>query len=185
MNANVTEDSVNKVFIENYNCKVQLKDNGNLSCATSGRLLTVALFVVGMLFIYGSIFIIGWDLPQGRMHSSSLFWGALVFITGIFFQWRCHLRKKELGTFEIDREKRLVGKSGMDAGYSFDYITRLRLALDWTALGRIHKMPPVPYWLFIHFRNGRKIRIATGRRDEINQVLGWMRDAGISGVEWV
>ncbi len=181
----ISEQSTRQTFIENHDCKVEVGEHGSLLCSTSGKLVTVVLFVLGMLMIYGSIFIIGWDLPQGRMHSSSLIWGAMVFLGGIFFQWRCLRRKKEMGVFEINREKRLVRKESVGSGYSFDYITHLRLSRDWTAIVRPGRVPPIPNWLFIHFKNGHRIRVATGRRREVNQVLSWMKDAGVPGVEWV
>lgn len=138
-----------------------------------------------MLLIYASIVIIGWDLPKGRIHSASIFSGSIVFLIGIFFQWRCMRRKKELGKFEVNSQTRTIRKPGIGSTYSFDYVNRLRMTVDFTAVVRLHQLSSTPYWLFVHFKNGHQIRVATGRRDEIISVLRWMKDAGIPGVEWV
>ena len=93
--------------------------------------------------------------------------------------------KKELGKFELNSQTRIISKPGTGATYSYDYVNRLRMTVDFTAIVRLHQLSSTPYWLFIHFKNGRQIRVATGRRDEIISVLRWMKDAGIPGVEWV
>ncbi len=90
-----------------------------------------------------------------------------------------------MGVYNIDSNLRLIAKPGIDAGISFEYITQLRFAKDWTAIQPLNQVPYVLYWLFIHFINGLRIRIATGRRDEIMHILRWLRDAGMPAVEWV
>ena len=155
-----------------------------MRCETSGRLLSIVLFVVGMLMIYGSIVIIGWELPQGRIHSSSLLAGSSVFLVGIFCQWRCLRRQKELGAYEIDRSTRLFRKSGAPAGISFDAVSRLRLTSNLAAAATRAFLPGFSYWLFVHFKSGQQIRLAMGKKTELKQVLAWLKESGVPGVEW-
>ena len=181
----ISESSTEQVFIDNPNCKAAVNEQGDLECTTSGRFVTIVLFVVGMLFIYASIVIIGWELPSGRIHSSTLIYGSIVFLLGILCQWRSYRRQKETGAFEICISAETIRKQGKQTGYPFDYITRLRITRNWTAMARIQHMLPVPFWLFIHFKNGHRIRIASGRREEVMELLKWMRSAGVPCVDWV
>ena len=172
-----------RTLVENPHCRVRLEE-GVLHCSTRGRFVTMTLFAIGMGLVYVTIVIVGWDLPRGRIHSSSLFAGAGVFLVSVLFQWRCLRRQKEMGRFRIDRSNQSIRKPGLAPVYTFEQITHLRLARDWSAVRRLGDIPPMPYWLFIHFRNGHKIRVATGQRKELRDVLHWMRDAGLPGVEW-
>ncbi|MEM8485549.1 MAG: hypothetical protein AAF564_08355 [Bacteroidota bacterium] len=181
----ISESSTQQEFINNPNCSVSVDERGDLLCATSGRFVTIVLFVVGMLFIYASIVIIGWELPSGRIHSSTLLSGTFVFLLGILCQWRSYRRQKEMGNFEISVSAQVIRKQGKQTGYPFDYITRLRITRNWTAMARIQHILPIPVWLFIHFKNGHRIRVATGRRDEVMELLKWMRAADIPCVDWV
>lgn len=90
-----------------------------------------------------------------------------------------------MGVFKIDSNTHRITKPGMGSGFSFDYITRLRIAVDWTAIQSLNQIPHAQYWLFIHFKNGHQIRIATGRRTELMEILRWLRDADVPAAEWV
>ena len=52
-------------------------------------------------------------------------------------------------------------------------------------MARIQHILPIPFWLFIHFKNGHRIRVASGRREEVMALLKWMRTADIPCVDWV
>ena len=173
------------VLVDNSHSKVVADEFDVLHCRTAGRGLTIALFIVGMLLIYVSIVVIGWDLPQGRMHSSSLLSGAGIFLTGILFQWRCMRRQKEMGQFEIDKSTRVLRKIGRPIGLTFDAVSRVRLAVNPLGVFMPAFFPYMPMWLFIHFKDGQKYRIAMGKKDALAQVLGWLKESGITEVDWV
>ena len=176
---NLTEKAYSETLVDNFNCTVEMNEGERLHCITTGKFTTLLLFVLGMLMIYGSIVIIGWRLPEGELHIPSLLGGTAVFLAGLYFQWGCLRRKREMGAFVIDRDTRQIRKHGVPAGLSFDAVNRLRMTLCISGIFNRAFFPTFPRWLFVHFKDGRQIRIAMGRRAELIPVVEWLKSSGV------
>lgn len=177
------EKTHTETLVDNLNCTVEMIEGERLHCITMGKPMTLLLFALGMLMIYASIVIIGWYLPEGRFHVPSMLAGVGVFLTGIFFQWRCLRRKKELGAFVIDRGARQIRKHGVPRGLPFEEVAQIRIAVNHFGLLSASFFPYFPRWLFVQFKDGRQIRIAMGKRQELEPIVDWLNESGIPDPE--
>ena len=173
-------DSDTVVHLDNPNCLVTSDIPSELHCVTRGRVGTTTLFILGTLLIYGSIGFIAWSLPSGRLQLLLLSAGVLTFIIGAFFQWRGMVRRREMGTYILDQEQKTIRQGRGGKGWTFEAIAHLRLAQDITDLTRLSLLPRFPTWLFIHLKDGKRIRIAKGSQAELQPILNWLDQAGIS-----
>ena len=167
------------VHLVNANCRITSDMPPYLRCVTRGKAGTVALFIVGTLFIYVSIGLFAWSLPSGRLQLVLLSSGALLFLVGVLFQWRGMVRHREMGTYLFDQDRRSIRRGPAWKGWTFEGVERVRLARDVLDFSRTDLWPRFPYWLKLHFKDGRRIRIAKGGRGELQPVLDWLEDAGI------
>ncbi len=174
------EQAHTETLVDNLNCTVELSEGERLHCITTGKFLTLLLFGLGMVMIYASIVIIGWYLPEGKFHGPSMLIGTGVFLTGILFQWRCLRRKKEMGAFVVDCSNQLIRKHGVPIGMPFGEVSRVRTSINYPGLFRKSFFPVFPRWLFIEFKDGRRIRIAMGKRQELEPIVNWLNESVIA-----
>ena len=164
-----------EILVSNASCTIQRQGQDVLDCKTRGRTGTLAIFGLGILLIYGSIGMIAWHLPDAKLNLLFLSGGFFALGAGLLLQWRGMRRQKELGNFRIDRHSRLIQKEDTAIQYTFEDIVYVRLAFDFTGRSR----PPLSYWLFVHFKDGRKFRIGRGTKNELQRTMTWLKLNGL------
>lgn len=176
-------DSDTVVHIDNTTCQITSESPSELHCVTRGKVGTTTLFILGTLLIYGSIGFFAWSLPSGRLQLLLLITGALTFLIGAFFQWRGMVRRREMGTYVINHEDKTIRQGRGGRGWTFDAVSHLRLVQDVSDLTRLSLLPRFPTWLFVHLKDGKRIRIAKGSQEELQPILDWLQQAGVRNAE--
>ena len=167
------------VLVSNRSCTIEQIDDGVVRCTTRGRTGTWVMFILGIVLVYGSIALIALYLPQGMLEPVSLASGVTALLLGLFLQWRGMRRRREIGSYLIDQNERVIQKAGAMFGVPFDDVAYVRTIVDIADLTRPDLLPDFPRWLFVHFKDGTHVRIGKGSKEELNPVLVWLKTAGL------
>ena len=166
-------------LIEHRASQVVLQKKSVLFFATSDKKGALVYFLMGVLCFYASITLLVWRLSQGELHPPSIVSGVLVFVVGVFFQWRGVKRYRQTGAYLIDSQHQSIYSKDLQFQTSLNQVKKLFFSFDPLEIHRLNLFPEFPMWLTIELKSGKRIRVCKGRRVDLVPALNWLVAAGL------
>ncbi len=168
-------------LVEHAYCIAEEIRPGILQCSTHGTWVTVLTSIAAWFFLLGGLgmlvlFIVNSNGLESPYQMLSF---PLVFGMSAFLFWHVHLRKTEMGTFQIDRNAKQVVVERTGQSYAFGEVELIEASWDWAGPSRLDKFLAVPYWLKMTMKDGSRHRIGHGSKEEVTRIEEWLRDAGL------
>ncbi len=171
--------AASSLLLQNRTSRVVLLEEDRLVCTTSDRRGKIVYLLIGMMLLYLSVTLLVWRLSRGEIHVPTLASGVAVFGAAVLLQWFGARRHRQMGTFYLDKSRREIRNADQSRRLSFDNIRCFRLMSDPIDLFNVDLSLRRPLWLAIEFEKGARLRIAKGKKQDLDPVVDWLIDAGL------